>query len=369
MALILTEGFDWTNNLDTLRARDWSSTFATTGYCGIDWEGGRSSQVWRGNNGSLISAQYAIRELPTAFGSGDTIIIGGAFKINSFGECKVCLFTNQHSNSIGGVSVWVQDDGTFYVASTSPYNVGTFSSWSTLHCSGTTTDPILNTWFYVELKVEVNSTGGAGSVSLRVNGSPVCNNAACTTLDASYPSINSIRYFGGYLRNIGSGYPSPVYMDDLYVADGTGTYNNDFLGEISIKTLRPDSDDGTNTWTPSTGSAHYAVLDESNYSSTDYLTSTTNNGDREVFGMTDLDDTVGSILAVVPVVAAMKDDAGTRNVKLAAISGSSEELSAAHPLSYGTVSLPALFCEVNPDTTAPWTISEVNSMKIALEVA
>ena len=62
----------------------------------------------------------------------------------------------------------------------------------------------------------------------------------------------------GFFSNDGGAIP---YFDDLYVCDGSGSVNNDFLGDVRVVTVRPNGAGGSTQWTPDSGS-NYARVNE-----------------------------------------------------------------------------------------------------------
>ena len=106
--------------------------------------------------------------------------------------------------------------------------------------------------------------------------------------------------------------------DDVYIADTTGSYNNDFLGELTVEHLRPASDD-TAQWLGSDANSvdNYALVDEAGtYNGADYVASSTV-GQRDLYVPTASTQPITSpVVGVVVAAVAMKTDAGTRTAKL-----------------------------------------------------
>lgn len=85
---------------------------------------------------------------------------------------------------------------------------------------------------YVEVKFVIHDT--AGSVEVRVDGTTVLNLTNQDTRNGTPTTANTLR-FGPFM-----------YIDDLYILDTTGSTNNDFLGDVKVVAVLPDSD-GTHT--------------------------------------------------------------------------------------------------------------------------
>jgi len=102
---------------------------------------------------------------------------------------------------------------------------------------------LLNT--YAQIEVKINNTGALGShtVEVRQNGVPV------NVLTVTGLSIDPVTAF--YVRASGSG----TRGADLYAWDGTGTENNNWLGDRRCVTLLANANGAIQEWVPSAGSA------------------------------------------------------------------------------------------------------------------
>lgn len=151
-------------------------------------------------------------------------------------------------------------------------------------------------WFYLEVKAYCHDS--AGTVEIRVNGT--------TRLTLSGVDTKASTMSHGYWDRVqlrGTMYGG-AWFDDLYICDGTGTKNNDFLGVCKVETVFPTSDAGTNQWTPQAGADHYAMVDDGALADTDatYLEDSTSSH-LDQFGFGD----VSSLLATVKGVSIMSD--------------------------------------------------------------
>jgi hypothetical protein len=113
------------------------------------------------------------------------------------------------------------------------------------------------TWYYLELKVYCHPT--AGTIDVHVNGNSVYSATGQDTKVDIHNYNDTFRLRG--VQGNGVTWVGPVY-DDFYLCDGSGTTNNDFLGDCTVLCIRPASDGTTNVWTPSSGSDHHAMVDE-----------------------------------------------------------------------------------------------------------
>jgi hypothetical protein len=205
-------------------------------------------------------------------------------------------------------------------------------------------------WAYVEWRVTVGNTA---PVLARVNAVEVLNLPSVDTSNTANAFANAVR-----LAAPGSG--NEVAVDDVYVFDATGSANTAFVGDVRVAYLAPNGAGATTAWTPSAG-ANYACVDETATPNddTDYVASATA-GQTDTYAFANLTTASGTVHAVQAMAHARKDDAGTRTFAFVARPGGTDRLGAA--LSLGdTYTSWAQVWDVNPDTSAAWTLAAVNA--------
>ena len=104
---------------------------------------------------------------------------------------------------------------------------------------------------------------------------------------------------------------------DIYIVDDQGAIRNDFLGPVKVLPIRPTSDGADSDWNPSTGSDHYALVDDAVGTPDDNsrITSFTP-GDVDLFGYGDLSLPTGiTILGVIVESIAKMESSGTRTLR------------------------------------------------------
>jgi hypothetical protein len=103
---------------------------------------------------------------------------------------------------------------------------------------GATASPVItaSTWHHLEIKCGVT----AETFTLKVDGTTVLS---LSGLSFSPTTASQIALRGPHAA-------SSVWFDDLIVRDDSGTRNNDFMGDLRIATLYPDSDEAAQGWTP-----------------------------------------------------------------------------------------------------------------------
>lgn len=160
----------------------------------------------------------------------------------------------------------------------------------------------LDQYDYWEVKVIIHNS--AGVVDIKKNGVSVLALMGIDTQNGGTAGWTNFALAAATNTNLAD-------YDDLYVLDGTGSApHNDCYGDVRIAAHFPTADGTTTDATPSTGSDHYAVVDEAAANSdTDYNTVTAV-GDKDTLELTDLIPTGAAILAFQTVIFAKKSDAG-----------------------------------------------------------
>lgn len=221
-------------------------------------------------------------------------------------------------------------------------------------------------WQYWEFQVLLDVS--AGSVEVRLDGdgdSPVI----------SVSGINTQGY-GAYIDGLQLG-PSDwlsgptTYFDDIVILDDTGTEDegNDFLGDVTVATLHPIADGSASGFTPSTGTDHYAVVDESSLDASDYLRSNTV-GAKELFTF---DEFAGSqkIIAVQLTAGVVNTQVGgTIAMRALVKSGTVPTENEGDVSSYVSASMKGVsnvFPKEPTDDTA-WTTEKVNSLEGGIKI-
>lgn len=347
MALLFFDGFDHCSN--TQLYRKWAgvvdaSDFSVSASAARNGAGGIFMDISTASDGGYVN-----------FSGNDTIILGFALKwitsINIWGTDSGDSFSaiafREGSNN--HVSVNFASDGTIMV----------YKDNSTL--LGSSSSGLFNgaTWYYLEIKVTVHDS--AGIVEIKLDGTTVLNLTGQDTKDGGTSIINSIR--------IGCAGVSAhdIYLDDLYICDDTGSENNDFLGDVKVETLFPDADGTNSDFTCSSGSDHYALIDENPPNDdTDYNESTAaSEMDTVSF---DAAAAAGTILGVQVSSCVKKTDAGTLTARNVVRSGASpaETESSDHSPSTDYTYITNIW-EKEPVDDVAWTLTKINAAEFGVK--
>lgn len=217
----------------------------------------------------------------------------------------------------------------------------------------------LSAWNYVEVKATFHDT--AGAVEVRCNGVTILTLANVDTRNGASGAANQVKIGAESGTNIWS------YYDDFYVCDATGTMNNDFLGDVRVESLYPNADGTYSQFVPSTGTAHYALVDEATPNTTDYNIGM-NVGDKDTYALGSLVPIASEIIYGVQVNAALaKDDAGSKAAATMIRSGAADATAAPFALTI-TQKYASNVYETDPNGGAAWTASAVNALEAGVIV-
>lgn len=204
------------------------------------------------------------------------------------------------------------------------------------------------TWIHVEMKWTIDNV--AGSIEVRLNGSPInAFSFAGDTQNGGTAFVDAIRWVGG---------EEPNHFDDLVIWDTTGTKNNDWLGDVSIETLRPEAPGAFSDFTPLSG-ANWNNVNKQPIDGATYVTSTVaGNKDRHVFP--NLPSYVDTVLAVQTGVWTRNRSAGLRTLGLVNFDGVTEAVSAPESVR-AAERWHTWITEDHPSGPASWTPAEVDA--------
>lgn len=216
-----------------------------------------------------------------------------------------------------------------------------------------------NSWQYIELCVQIDST--VGYCELRVNGGTVASYSGNTRNGGTSTSVDRfdiLRTSGGTETN---------YWDDLYVCDNTGTSNNTFLGDIQVQTLLPNGAGASTQFTPTGATTNWQAVSNVPYSTADYNSASTV-GNRDLYTLSHLSAGTGTVFGIQTNMIVNKTGAGTANIKAAIQSGATIYYDPTIALST-TAAWSGVIRQIDPATSAAWTVTGVNSLEAGAEVA
>jgi hypothetical protein len=152
----------------------------------------------------------------------------------------------------------------------------------------------------------------------------------------------------------------------LFCYDGTGSFNNTFLGDRRVITLFPNADTVQADWTPVGSGTGFGAIDEvSPDGDTTYISAGLPGlpTPTSEFGMDDLTAGISAISGVILVNMSRKTEAGVANVQMSVISGASESAGTDQPMTEVYTYRQDVF-EIDPASAAPFTVAEVDALLI-----
>lgn len=349
MAITIIDGFDLYNGLASNLGLQSKWVVANTTYTSMDTGRFGVGQCLKFDGTATTSTCLMTRSLPatvSAFASGvavkisDLADIGAAFAILISGES-----TTPHAQ------LTVNDTGYLTARRTTSYTGAGVAL-------GTTATQVIfqGVWHYVEWEVVIHDT--TGSFKVWVDGVQVLNLTNVDTRNAGTGIVNRV----GICPFTGKG--GACYFDDFYVTNSAVR-----LGECRIDAIRPNADVvGAKDFTPSTGTDHYALVDESVANGdTDYVSGTTV-GHVDRFTHAGLGVTPSAIHAVQVSAFGKKTDAATRSINLQVKSGATTSDGSSYNLAADYAKFERIL-ETDPNTAAAWGASGVNALEFGVKVA
>lgn len=222
--------------------------------------------------------------------------------------------------------------------------------------TGTWTMPYQE-WVYFEIKIYVHDT--AGTVETKINGDT----------DISLTSQDTKNGANGWLGKLQLSTPyqtCPMLYDDLYLCNGQGSKNNDFLGDIRVDVLRPNGAGAHSDFTPNAGS-NYQNVDE-NYPDDDTTYNYSNTvGHKDTYALPSLESLGTTIHGVKNQIRVRKDDAGSRKIKVISRLNSTNYLSPEKTLSDTYKTFRKIY-EDNPDDAAAFEEADITGMESGIEI-
>ena len=276
-----------------------------------------------------------------ALNTNATLIVGFAFKINEFDNNTLMQMMD---GATLGMNLQLMSSGEIRVRR----GVTDLDTTSGLGLS-------INTWYWLEFKVLVNST--TGSYELRIGGTNVLSDSGIST------QAGSNAYYDIVQLKAAAAYP---YFDDFYICNGAGSSNNDFLGDCHVTAIFPDGAGNSTDWTPSAGD-NYACVDENPVTDdTDYVESSTST-DKDLYSYGSCGSPT-NIKGLQINTDCRQTDATSYDIITPIRSGSTDYDDSAQTIGTTDYVTKRRIEEEDPDTSAAWTASGINSAEFGIKV-
>lgn len=338
MALIFMEGFDHYGSSQGFLAK-WSS-------CNMSIDTG-----WKRSGSQSMRA-----------GIGSPTMVTRQFSPTGGFVCGMAYYTNVYGHNGNLLEVW--EGGVLHMAwGFAPTMLPVVKRGTTVLATGTT--PLTTaTWHYIEFKGVIDDT--LGSYELKIDGVVV--------LSASNIDTRNAGTTGQWTALVFRCSSQDQWIDDLYLLDMSGPAPyNDFLGAIRIEPLYPVTDAvsiGSNQGlTPSTGTDHGALVDETTPNTTDYNASAVI-GAKDTYQLTNppaLYAGVG-ILGIHALAYAWKLDVGPGKINVVVrTNGVDYDSPVIKQVTFARYSYHPW--ALNPNTGVAWTEADIAALQAGMKVA
>lgn len=345
MTLRFYDGFGYATE-DIQASYKWQANVAGS-YPAISSTAGR-----RSNPALHMNTQNA--SVSKTLDNQQTWIIGFNFKCTNY-PSSTCRFLEFNDGSTIQASLMVNLSGQLLAVR------GGLSPGNTLATSVNTLARDTN--YYIEVKVKIANSGGTFEVKVNGISDGWINVSGADTCPNSNEYANTIK-----IDNISASWDT--YYSDLYVCDGAGSSDNDFLGDCRVDTYLPDNNGTYSQFTGSDSDStdNYLLVDDTTPDGdTTYVQSSTV-GQKDTYSFADMSHTPATIFGVQAVACVKKDDAGARAVALLAKSGATEDTGASQNLSTSYAAYVKLWA-TDPNTGMRWTKTNFNAAEFGLKVA
>ena len=350
MALLFIDSFDHYeyNSLDD----KWTSRALATGTWSIGPNVGR-----HGTGGILINnnnddVPQLSKTFPAAY---KTLIIGFAFKVREYGKLSPQQMWQLVNIDTARMSYTLESDGRIGIWRGRQVNDDLL---------GYTQCPLhQGCWYYLEFKNTIDST--SGYIEVRVNGQTEFSYAGNTLNGTSMQANRMI--FGGVPAVQVLVPPHQYVIDDFYVCNDIGSANNNFLGDVRIEALFPNSDGGSVQWAVSTTGNNYQMINETIPNSDQDYTETSSPGRRDTLHMTNMSVNSAYIFGIYTLLNTRKNNAGDRNIRPLITTNGSTYVGSSRPINTDYQYWEEIW-ETNPVQATSWSIADVNSFQVGYEL-
>lgn len=225
---------------------------------------------------------------------------------------------------------------------------------------GSSSVKISGEWYYHEVRLVVDQV--AGSCQFKID---EVSETSVSNIDTALASFSTSGVDTIWLGE-SAGISLTQRFDDVYILDSSGSApNNTFLGDVVVETLFPSGAGATTNFTPSTGS-NFQNVDDTNHDGDTTYNSASTVGNRDTFATTNLVGTSATIYGLQTNIVARTSTLGVRSISDVVVStgtfdGDNFALSANYE-NYRTLK------PLNPNTSAAWTVSEVNAAEFGYEI-
>lgn len=212
-------------------------------------------------------------------------------------------------------------------------------------------------WQFVEIKV-VRTGTTTGTAEVRVDGTTVIN--ATLTLP------NNGLDWGGFNIFDNASTTTVPFMDDLYICNGAGSLNNDFLGEVEVIAIFPNGNGNSSQFVGSDGNStdNYLLVDETTPNDSDWVESSVDD-EKDLYTYGDVSSANGVAGVMVTTRATWVVDAKEYAVvsRLSATEVDSADITPGSDTNFDN---DVVIFETKPGGGA-WTVTDVNNAEFGVK--
>ena len=233
---------------------------------------------------------------------------------------------------------------------------------------GTSTKALsANTWYYIEFKVTIANSIGAGTCKVNVNGVTWITVTTGQDLQATANATADTVKIGSMATNG----PTTMDFDDLYILDGVAgdvAGDNDFLGDVRVDSLFPTGTGNADVWvTDDASTDNWEHTNDAAPDTATYVFSTTPN-DIDTYLMGNIATTASKVWAVQTGLVVRKMDAGSRSIAPVLRGADGDKVGTTQSIGDSYFNYTQVY-EQNPLTSpADWTETTVNSIEHGIKL-
>jgi hypothetical protein len=229
----------------------------------------------------------------------------------------------------------------------------------------TTETFVYNAWHHFEFKVTVHPSTGA--FELRHN---EVNVLSATGQNTANDGTSQADVFAARFETVSTN----AIFDDICVWNGTGSTNNNFIGDSVVEAVEVNGAGATTQWTPSAGSNFDNVNDPGTSAPDDAGAGGFNGSDTaaqlDLYACTDLTQIQGNILWVQLDTQLAMATAGSRSVDTKYRDPDTTVVDiATHAVTLTTYDSFFDVMDVNPNSLTTWDVADINGGQFGVEVA
>jgi hypothetical protein len=221
-----------------------------------------------------------------------------------------------------------------------------------------------NRWYYFELKVKIDPS--TGTYELHQDGVDIMSDTGVDTAATGDSGMDSVKY-----HMDGNFAGSPWFnMDDMYILDTLGSYNNDFLGDCLVDAIYPNAAGDVEEWDPSAAVDHYTLVDETTSVDDDTKVTSDTVAEVELFGYQTPARVVDNIRGIMIYTTHAMQSSGARTfVHAMRDVGNNDNLGTTTVTSNsGTWNMVSEIIEKEPEGAADWTLSDLTDYQFGMKV-